>query len=194
VKYQAFYSATGIDPPEVVKFIRIFYPEVRFLYPAMSFWKGVETKFPPRSMTRWCCDVLKKKPAKRHPLGKHRIVGIRAEESSKRKGIPRIDRQLLKPIFEWKEWHVWDFIEQQALPYPSLYDEGFNRLGCIICPFNSHKSMKGHLRNMVRWPKYFEIFEKVVERWVVARWVYDKQVRKYDSPKAYIEAWYRGFE
>ena len=42
VKFKAYYSATGIDPPEVVKFIRDNYLDVTFLRP---LWKGHRSFF-----------------------------------------------------------------------------------------------------------------------------------------------------
>ena len=103
VKHQAFYSATGIDPPEVGKFIKQYYSDVKFLRPEMTFWQGIYKKSPPLRKTRWCCDVLKKNHLHKIPL-KHHILGIRAEESFKRKEHPRIDfhpklkEHLYKPI------------------------------------------------------------------------------------------------
>lgn len=102
VKYEACYSCTRIDPPEVVRFIRQHHPDVTWLYPQDSFWHMVVKKTPPLRMQRWCCDYLKKAPADAHPL-RHRLMGIRAEESVRRASRPRIDtfrhRTILKPIF-----------------------------------------------------------------------------------------------
>lgn len=198
VKYTPCYSATGIDPPEVVKFIRIHYPEVLWLRPKYSFWEGIHKKSPPLRMQRWCCDLLKKDPAKHIPL-KSRIMGIRSEESSKRASRPRIDRYkgvkqtILKPIFHWKEWHVWDFIEGSGIKYPALYDEGFSRIGCVICPFLCSKSMKRINTSMKRWPTFYKTFEHAVNRW----WLEKRKIRQdiyHDSSEEYIQGWYRGFE
>jgi 3''-phosphoadenosine 5''-phosphosulfate sulfotransferase (PAPS reductase)/FAD synthetase and related enzymes len=202
VKHQAFYSVTGIDPPEVVKFIRRSYPDVTFLRPLMSFWEGVRRKSPPFRMMRWCCDVLKKQPSKPaiiealtgNPL-RHRIMGIRAEESFKRAGRPRIDRYagttVYKPIFDWAEWHVWEFIESCGLAYPALYDEGFSRIGCVICPFLMGKNQGRLNRHREKWPAMYKIFERVVAEW----FVYHK-TRRYSEKtfEEYLAAYYRGFE
>ena len=135
VKHHAYYSCTRIDPPEVVQFIRTAYPSVQWLYPKMTMWEAIQKKAPPLRMQRWCCEVLKKEPAREHPL-KHRIMGIRAEESTRRASRPRIDsfskQTIYKPIFAWPEWAVWEFIESRGLHYPSLYDEGFSRIGCVV--------------------------------------------------------------
>lgn len=42
VEFEAVYSATTIDPPEVVRFIRKQYPHVIFNVPKMSFWSLAE--------------------------------------------------------------------------------------------------------------------------------------------------------
>lgn len=132
VKCFPVHSFTGIDPPEAIKFGLKTYPDTRIYRPVMSMWEGIRAKFPPVFNKRWCCDVLKKDPTKAIPL-KHKLVGIRAEESPGRKERGRISRFRGKwqysPIFEWHEWHVWEFIEGLGLPFCELYDQGFDRIG-----------------------------------------------------------------
>ena len=182
VKHRAYYSATGIDPPELVKFINEHYPYVIQKRPLFRLprkypdWKGTRSfygmilvkGFPTRTQ-RWCCDKLKKDPTKDAPFS-HRILGLRAEESAmraKRKNreyIKYLKQWVYKPIFSWLEWEIWDYIESRKLPYPSLYDEGFSRLGCVVCPFICH-GFKGQLKiNMDRWPKHYAAFEKAMKK------------------------------
>jgi len=203
VKHQAFYSVTGIDPPEVVKFIRKEYPEVIWLKPKTPFYKDLLKKAPPRRMFRWCCNTLKKDPAKRARMREmfghgylSRIMGIRAEESVRRASRPRIypygGMTIYKPIFYWAEWHVWEFIESRGLEYPSLYDEGFGRIGCVVCPFlfGSPAMLK---RNKERWPAIYRVFERVVKDWfdnhrtAAAREKYSAQ-----TAEEYLAAYYEG--
>ena len=146
-------------------------------------------------MMRWCCDVLKKEPSKDIPL-KHRVMGIRAEESVRRAGRPRIDsykgRQILyKPVFHWREWHVWDFIDYHDLPYPSLYDEGFSRIGCVVCPFLMGGNMAKVEIHKARWPKYYKLFEKAVADWF-ANYRTSPREHQQATPEAYLAAYYRG--
>jgi len=55
VKFQGYYSATGIDPPEVVKLIRKEYPSVKFVRPEHSFWWWIRYKgIAPTKFKRWC--------------------------------------------------------------------------------------------------------------------------------------------
>ena len=67
----------------------------------------------------------------------------------------RTRKTLLNPIIDWKDEDVWDFIHDRNLPYCSLYDEGFTRLGCIGCPLQGGKGME---RDFERWPKYREFY------------------------------------
>ncbi|MDR1659830.1 MAG: phosphoadenosine phosphosulfate reductase family protein [Desulfovibrio sp.] len=198
VKHQAYYSCTRIDPPEIYRFIRLHYPDVTWLYPKMTFWEGIRRRSPPLRMMRWCCTVLKKDPAKHIPL-KRRIMGIRAEESAARAARPRVQfhdrlRQwIYKPIFHWLEWHVWEFIDAHNLPYPSLYDEGFDRIGCVVCPFIMHKNQAKLDKCKQRWPGIYRVFEHVVTDWYSN---YQRHIVLYSekTPEEYLAAYYRGFE
>jgi phosphoadenosine phosphosulfate reductase len=196
VKHKVFYTCSSIEPPETIKFIREFYSEVTFLYPKTTFWELIRRKFPPLRTKRWCCDFLRKHPSRKVPL-RRRIMGLRIEESRKRAAMPRIDLNyrehttIYKPIFLWKEWAVWEFIERYDLPYPSLYDEGWDRIGCVVCPFICTPDMKMIERNRERWPGIYKAFEHAVTRWFEER--LDRGASfKEESAREYIESWYRG--
>lgn len=82
VKYDAHYSVTTVDPPELVRFIRAKHPDVIFEQPEMSMRKLIIKKqFPPTRMGRYCCKALKE------IRGNGRIVltGVRWAESRNRK-------------------------------------------------------------------------------------------------------------
>ena len=76
----------------------------------------------------------------------------------------RTRKTLLNPIVKWTDRDVWDFIFAYNIPYCSLYDEGYTRLGCIGCPLSGRKNME---RDFERWPRYRELyiraFEKMIE-------------------------------
>lgn len=71
----------------------------------------------------------------------------------------------VNPIIDWTDTDVWDFIKSEGVPYCSLYDEGWHRLGCIGCPM---ARKHGRERAFARWPKYKEAylrsFGKMMER------------------------------
>jgi phosphoadenosine phosphosulfate reductase len=204
-KFQAFYSSTGIDPPEVVKFVREKYPFVKILHPKRSFFSEIRSKGYPTRLNRWCCDILKEQPSKHINL-RHRLMGIRAEESAKRAKRPRIDIMtrpikgtIYKPIFYWLEWEIWDYIESNNLPYPSLYDEGFERLGCVVCPFLCHgRESKKLSMFMERYPSIYHAFEVSMHKLfndylcVVNSRSGALNYRRETSFEEFIENWYDG--
>lgn len=204
VRHEAFYSCTRIDPPEVMRFIHREYPAVKWLYPKITFWEGIQKNAPPLRTQRWCCKLLKKNPSSRVPL-RHRVLGLRAEESVSRASRPRVDvdkfhkKQILyKPIFTWKEWAIWEFIETRGLPYPSFYDEGFHRLGCIVCPYHlglRPGSLRQRKENMRRWPEMWKAFEHAVKRWWTAQKASGKDWPDFQiSFEEYWETYLNGFE
>jgi len=171
VKYNAVYSITTIDPPELVQFIKNEHPDVeRVNYKeegkVVNFFKKMETKGFPLRMRKWCCDLYK------HNTGNAflKIIGIRAEESAKRKNRWKIltrwsgrggEKYCLCPILYWTEKDVWDFIKKYNIPYCSLYDEGFTRLGCIACVEASKKQRE---KELARWPHYEKMFRRSFKR------------------------------
>ena len=196
------YSNTTLDPPEVTRFIRKYYPQCQWANPTRTFWKMMLASNPPTRRYRWCCTALKKRPTWKFPH-KHRIMGTRAEESPRRKNYPRINffdvvhRKKLEhyhyyPILDWKEWQLWEFIDKYGLEYPSLYDEGFDRLGCVVCPFRSKKeTLKYHQIWMDKYPGYFKAFEKAFKKWWEKRIGQGREMY-YATVEEAIEAWYRG--
>lgn len=88
VKYDAHYSVTSVDPPELVRFIKDKYPDVEFDIPhdkngnRISMWTLIpQKKMPPTRIVRYCCQELKERGGE----GRFVITGVRWAESSKRK-------------------------------------------------------------------------------------------------------------
>lgn len=193
VKFTSYYSATGIDPPELTAYIREHHPEVIWLKPITPFFKGILKKQFPTKFRRWCCVELKERAGKNIPL-KHRVMGIRAEESWKRAIRPNPDYHkkqkhwLYKPIFHWREWEIWEYIERHKLPYCSLYDEGFDRLGCVICPWLCNPNSKKLELHRQRWPKKYAAFERVMAEYFRRK---GDNLRE-KTAEELIANWYRG--
>ena len=185
------YNMTGIDPPELVYFIREYFPDVIFSRSKTTIWDlCVQKRMPPTRVVRYCCSELKERGGK----GRFVVTGVRWAESVKRRlnrGIfesygaksPKIlnadnsdDRRTLEhcvpkqryicnPIVDWGTDEVWRFIIQENMPYCTLYDEGFSRMGCIGCPMNSPDSKR---KAFDRWPKYksqwIRTFQRMVDK------------------------------
>ena len=194
VKYELYYSFTGIDAPEVIRFIRKHYPECKFLMPRKTFWQDLAVNVPPSDRLRWCCTAMKKTAAWKLPHTK-RIMGIRAEESSRRASrnrdnhFEKLGHTHFYPIFHWKEWQVWGFINENKLPYPVLYDWGFDRIGCVICPYHSEKTGKLHAKYREHWPKYFDRWEKGITGLFAKRQAQGKKMF-YPTAREFLDAWY----
>lgn len=193
VKFIAHYSQGGIDPPELVQFIRKEYPNVVFDRPAMSVWKGVMSHGMPRRQARWCCELIKEK----HGSGQRVLTGIRWAESSRRASrrmveVCRTDgtKTFVHPIIDWTcskttrhTGDIWEYIKINSLPYCSLYDEGFKRLGCILCPMSSAKQAQLELTR----------FPKIADAWKRACFRYWEKgtpgARKYPTPEELWRWW-----
>ncbi len=163
------YNVTTIDPPELVHFIKREHPDVKWVRPKETFFKlAVKRGFPTRR-ARWCCEEFKEQ---RSPKGQRLVMGVRAAESPQRAKNwrpltfhRRTQEYVVCPIVKWEDGHVWEFIKGRGLPYCCLYDEGFDRLGCIGCPM-ARKA--GREREFARWPgferKWKQLFQRVWDR------------------------------
>lgn len=159
VPVQWHYHMTTIDPPELVTFIRDVHADVVWDPPPHgNFFVRFERRkvFPTRRF-RWCCAEFKE----RTPQGATAILGVRVEESTKRRirytqCVVTDDRAnnvhtKVLPIRLWTHEHVWAFIHAYHLPYCKLYDDGWERLGCVGCPLSR---VDVRLREFARWPRF----------------------------------------
>jgi phosphoadenosine phosphosulfate reductase len=138
VKYDAVYSVTTIDPPPLVKFIHRHHPDVHFDHPKEPFLTALVRKGFPIRQSRWCCELYKE----RGGSGRLVLTGIRRAESKKRNKRKMLEtsytdktKTFLHIILDWSDAEVWEFIKSESLPYCELYDEGWKRIGCLLCPF-----------------------------------------------------------
>jgi phosphoadenosine phosphosulfate reductase len=154
VRFDAHFNLTSLDPPELVSFVRHYYPEVSIHRPRRSFFQLLPRYGFPMRQYRWCCKALKERG-----FGRGRLVltGIRHEESPRRKQrhvietCPTEAKRYLHPIIDWTSSQVWDYIHSNHLHYSPLYNNGFTRLGCIACPMAPTRIRRLEL---TRWPKF----------------------------------------
>ena len=224
VKFDAHYSVTTVDAPELMRFIREQYPDVEWEYHywpddpkynhksgkrrQITMWNLIANHtIPPTRQARYCCSQLKESGG----AGRLVVTGVRWAESVRRKqlhgiadiqttskklqrealesdpltsklnkngGIIFMDdnetsrrmvevcymkkKTTLNPIVDWLEEDVWEFLNDVAkVPHCCLYDEGFNRLGCIGCPLQGREGM---LRDFERWPRYKQLYIKAFDQ------------------------------
>lgn len=88
VRFDAHYSVTSVDPPELVRFIKRNYPDVQFERQydkdgkPITMWSLIpEKRMPPTRIVRYCCAFLKEMGGQ----GRVVVTGVRWAESTNRK-------------------------------------------------------------------------------------------------------------
>ncbi|KAA6329494.1 Phosphoadenosine phosphosulfate reductase [termite gut metagenome] len=185
VKFHAEMSVTTVDPPELMKFVRRYYPQVKLNRPKINMFHLIEKKKGlPRMNIRYCCQILKEQAG----AGTVTLLGIRAAESVKRAKRNEVeisghkfsgsldqfnifretqtacikgkDKIMVSPIFHWTDEDVWHFIRSRNMPYCKLYDMGFTRIGCMFCPMSRPKT-KAIERQM--YPRMETAYKKAIQ-------------------------------
>ena len=186
VKFDAHYSNTQIDPPELRIFIKRNYPNIDWINPKHSMFKLVEKHhILPMRTIRYCCRELKESSSGDHVL----LAGVRASESyarSKYSVYSKLkDKEVVYPILYWSEIDVWLFTILNDLPYCKLYDEGFKRLGCIGCPMATTKQRRFEFD---RYPSIEKAYKRALTK------VFNEHPNKYfgTDVDAYFNWWITG--
>lgn len=163
VKFDAHHNITTVEPPELMKFIRDYYHNVIKESPRYTMAQLiVKNKIPPLRQVRYCCAELKERGGR----GRVKITGIRAEESprrAKRKQIEtdRYITNFVHVIHKWTTQDIWQYIRENNLPYCSLYDEGFDRIGCVLCPFENPANTD---RDLARFPAIVDYYRRACRK------------------------------
>lgn len=236
VKYDAHYSVSSVDPPELVRFIKEVHPDVIFDIPKdkngrpVSMWTLIANDtMPPTRIARYCCRYLKENGGK----GRLKVTGVRWGESVNRKNshsevtftdkktlkiieeeldemdyavtkkgtaVLRLDNRenarivemcyknhttMVNPIIDWTEEEVWEFLKENHIPYCSLYNEGFKRLGCIGCPMGRKEQ---RLYEFERWSKYKNLYLIAFGKMLEQRKARDRE-ELWTTPEEVMEWW-----
>ncbi len=198
---KAFFLNTGIEFPETVEFVRISCQKMEIpleeINAGSSFWDQIRKFGPPAKDFRWCCKVCKLSSAGNLDVGKGisnspdrkidngvaylTIDGKRKHESFSRARVaaseknPFVPSQLnIFPIRNWKALEVWLYIYWRGLPYNPLYDLGFERIGCWLCPsalaaeYSRVKELHPEMHEkwnsfLLEWAKIRGLSEKFIE-------------------------------
>ena len=82
---------------------------------------------------------------------------LRWQEVSKDKNGDKV----ICPIVYWSDAQLWKFIREYNIPYCTLYDEGFTRLGCVGCPLAGARKQD---MEFARWPRYEANWKRAIYR------------------------------
>jgi len=145
-----FFVNTGIELPETLTHIAEFAKsrdvQIIGIDAGDRFWESIDTFGPPARDFRWCCKVLKLGPAATaiaELLDGETLtfMGQRKLESFQRSIEPRITTnpwvpgQLsANPIQNWNALEVWLYIFKEEADFNPLYEKGYQRMGCYLCP------------------------------------------------------------
>lgn len=161
VKFDAHYHLTTVDPPELVYHVRR-HLEVIIDRPEITMWKLIQKKrMPPTRIKRYCCEYFKE----RGGSGRVVLTGVRAAESIKRAKrkmnevcYKDTSKRYFHAIIDWSDDDVWQFLRQHNISYCKLYDEGFKRIGCVMCPYSNIK------KEARLFPKIAEAYRRAIIR------------------------------
>ena len=191
VKYDLVHNHTTVDAPETVYYIRSI-PNIQISMPDITMWDLiVKKRMPPTRLVRYCCSELKERGGMGRVIAtgvrwaesvKRQSRGYAESYTSKKESSVKIytdnddeeSRDLLNacmtaqkwvvnPIIDWQEDDVWEFLNHHNCKSNPLYECGYKRIGCLMCPMAQGK---GQLRDAERYPKYKQAYIKAFDRMI----------------------------
>ncbi len=121
------------------KKIEVYFPE-KDQVEEMVRTKGINLFYDSIDNRKQCCNVRKIEPLKRAFSGLEAwVCGLRASQAVTRAGLNVVEwdemNQMVKlnPLANWSEKDVWDYIEENKVPYNALHDKSYPSIGCQPC-------------------------------------------------------------
>jgi len=190
IDFKAYFNHS-FESSITIKFIKECYPDVikrrdhKFGF-ISNIWENHGGMLPTVHMA-FCCDDYKHN---RKYVDKCSIVGVRKAESFKRKGRTTFEAKnkttlkknkelfndyfeencqsvgvssviQLKPIIDWSDQEVWDYILKYNLPINPEYKNGKKRVGCIVCP---KANFTNNANALIAHPKLIDAFINARQR------------------------------
>lgn len=192
VKFAAQHMLTTIEPPELIKFIRDYYPMVQTIRQPLSFGRLIVNKktLPTRTI-RYCCDYYKELKYPNSVV----LTGIRKEESvrraqrndfeigsrnkDRRQSFSMVDLEdgliedivscvhgndqiIINPIIDWTQQDV-EYYLREVLGVPRC---SLYKEGFnrMGCICCPMKGYKEKAQDIKRYPKYREMFIRAIHR------------------------------
>ena len=187
----AIYANTGMEFPETERFVYNYADflgiELIELKPKQDFWSVATEKGIPTKDSRWCTKALKLE-------GLKRFKGTMVDGSRKYESLARMMRsserklgnlRVIYPIRDWLAVDIWTFIYARGLPYNPLYDMGYERIGCYMCPamLNAefHHVRDTHPRLYKKWYDYLQSLGYTKEEIIDGVWRWKEVPKKMRS-------------
>lgn len=214
IDFKAYYNVS-FESSVTKRFIREHYPDViwRRDY-KFGFIENIRRNYGgllPTVTMAYCCKCYKHNP---NYVDKCSIVGVRKAESAKRanrtafeaknKTVIKRNKALiddyfeehcqsvgtasviqLKPIIDWTDNDVWDYIHKHNLPINPEYEHS-KRVGCIVCPKANFTS---NYIGLMKYPKLIDAFilarEKADRNDNPIDWLVTSDNKDYSNDKPY---------
>lgn len=107
-------------------------------------------------------DTYREERAKKKYVRKKGSVNITNADGERVLGcISGKESLLISPIIEWTEQDVWELLKAVGASHCCLYDEGWTRIGCIICPMSS---VQQKIKENERWPHVKRNWLKAIKK------------------------------
>jgi len=134
--------------------IKVFFPEASRVE-EMVGEKGINLFYESIENRKLCFHIRKIEPLKRAFKGLDVwICGLRRDQSVTRHDMKLVEWDeangliKLNPLIEWTEKDVWDYINENKIPYNPLHDKGYPSIGCQPC---TRAIMEGEDVRAGRW-------------------------------------------
>jgi phosphoadenosine phosphosulfate reductase len=149
-EFDILFADTGLEFQETIENVKQISEELslplKIHSSGDSFWQSIDNFGPPTVEARWCCKVCKlgaitQVIENNYENGCLTFIGQRKYESEIRANSehiwknPWVGNQIgAAPIQNWTALHVWLYLFWKKANYNPLYERGFDRIGCWLCP------------------------------------------------------------
>ncbi len=216
VEFKAYFNH-AFESNSTLKFIRQYYPDVSFRRDhKFGFIENIyknHNGFLPTVQAAYCCADYKHNSKN---VDKCSVVGVRRSESrarkerttfeAKNKTTMKNNKDLfnsyfeencqstgtasviqLKPIIDWTDDNVWEYIYKYNLPINPEYKHS-RRVGCIVCPKANFTS---NFHGLMRYPKLIDAFIRAREKSTLEiNWIITAENKDFSDNKVeYICRW-----
>jgi phosphoadenosine phosphosulfate reductase len=175
--FDVIYIDTGLEFPETTQNVRDVVEKYGLnlkMANGASFWDAAPSFGPPSVEARWCCKICKLGPITNLIEGSYAngcltFIGQRRYESEVRAKSQRVwqnpwvtNQVSASPIQNWTALHIWLFLMKENAPYNPLYEHGFDRIGCWLCPSASLSDYvyvrESHPEMWEKWEKFLSSY------------------------------------